>query len=410
MLRILTLAALWTLAWMPVSQAAIASKSENSTDWPQLRGPEHNGISRESGWQTHWPKEGPKALWKAEVGTGATAVAVFKGKLYAFGNKANQDLIGCYNAETGVKIWEKSYPCPNDPNLYEGGPNATPTVDGNFVYTLSKKGNIFCWDATTGNEIWKCDASKIAGAKPPTWGFSGAPLVEGNLLLLNVCSAGLALDKTTGSIKWKSGVEPGGYASPVAFTLNGQRTIALFAAKELIGLNPQDGKVVWTFPWKTDYDVNASDPIISGDKIFISSGYTSSGAVIHLGPGGPVEVWKNKELRAQTSNSVLWEGHLFGFDGNSNTKKAFLRCLEFQTGVKKWEQPLKGSLMLADGKLIILTPDGKLIVVEASSTGYTELGNAQVLNGHCWTAPVLSNGRVYCRDAVGMLVCLDVRK
>ena len=172
-----------------------------------------------------------------------------------------------------------------------------------------------------------------------------------------------------------------------------------------------DGKLVWEHPWKTEYDVNAAEPIISGDKVFISSGYNHGCALLQIKNGKATVVWENKVLKNHINSSVLFNGFLYGFDGNAGPKADF-RCVDWETGAIKWSE-LKlgaGALMIADGKLIIHTDKGDLITAEATADAFKPIGRAQVTGGRNWTTPVLSNGRIYCRNAKGDMVCLDARQ
>ncbi len=327
------------------------------------------------------------------------------------GNENNQDSVVCLDAGSGKQIWKHTYDCPLDPKYYEGGPSVTPTVDGDQVFTLSRKGDLFCLDAATGKVIWSKNIAKEVGAEIPTWGLAGSPLVEKNLLILNVGSAGTALDKATGKVVWSSGKEAGGYSTPVGCEFNGQRCVTLFGAKTVFALNASNGKKVWEHDWKTEYDVNASEPIIAGDKVFISSGYNHGGSLLQIQDGKATVLWENKNMRNQFNSSVLLDGFLYGFDGNTGPK-ADLKCVEFATGNVKWNQEKlgAGALMAADGKLIVLTDKGELIIAEASPAAFKPISRAQVTGGKNWTVPVLSHSKIYCRNAKGDLVCLDLKK
>ena len=378
-------------------------------EWPQWRGPSHDGISAEKGWTVQWPKEGPKQLWKVSVGLAYSSMAVQGGRVFTMGNVGGTDTVWCLEAATGKEIWKHSYACPSPPNVggYPG-PRATPTVEGGRVYTFSRKGHLFCLDAAKGTVVWQKDVKQESGSKPPQWDFSGSVLVYDKLLVLNVGSAGLAFDKATGNVAWKSGPAPAGYATPVPFDSNGQKGIAIFTANGLNAVNPADGKALWDFPWDTNYKVNSADPIFFGDKVFFSSGYDRGCAAISFGKAAPAKLWENKELCNHTSSSVGWNGHVYGFNGQISSAGA-LKCLDLQTGTAKWTQPnMMGSLQIADGKLVLLTTKGKLVVAEASPQAYKELASAQVLGGECWTAPVLAGGKVFCRNTEGDLVCLNV--
>jgi outer membrane protein assembly factor BamB len=280
---------------------------------------------------------------------------------------------------------------------------------------LSKDGDVIRFNAQTGDIIWHKNLSKESGFKHPRWHFSGSPLVVDDLIILNVGTTGVALKKADGSIAWQSDKEACGYATGVPFTAGGQKYIALMVSAEIVALKPTTGEVIWRFPWKTEYDINAADPIFSGDLMFISSGYNHGCALLKVDEKAATEIWQNKNMRNQVSNSVLCEGHLYGFDGQigmSGPGNGKLTCLNLETAQVKWSQEGMGTgtLMLADGKLIILSEDGKLVISEASPEGFKEISSAQILTYKCWTVPVLANGRIYARNAQGQLVCVDVKK
>jgi outer membrane protein assembly factor BamB len=397
-LKGLLLAFVLSMFFIPIAQAA---------DWPQWRGPDRDGISTESNWSVQWPSEGPPQLWQARVGQGYSSFAVSNGRLYTMGNINENDYVFCFDAATGVEIWKHSYPCSSrDPNGYHGA-RCTPTVDGNLVFTISREGHLFCLDAQTGQVNWAKNLRKDYRASPPKWGFSGSPLVEGNLLLVETGGRGasmVALDKFTGKEIWRNGSDAAGYSSPVAFSWAGERAVATFSARALVARRIRDGQELWRFPWRTSFDVNAATPIIKGDKAFISSGYNKGAALVDFSGRQPRAVWQSRNMRNHINSSVLYNGYLYGFDEND------LKCLEFETGREVWSQRRfgKGSLIVADGKLIVYNDSGRLAVAEASPDGYREISGAQVLGGRStWVAPVLSNGRIYCRSGE-TLVCLDV--
>lgn len=388
-----------------------------ATDWPQWRGPKRDGISTETGWATSWPKEGLKQVWKAEVGAGYGTVSVSKGRLYVIGNTADKDTVYCLEAGTGKEIWKFTYDCvAKDPNGYHGV-RSTPTVDGDLVFTTSRQGHLFCLTAADGKVKWSKEFGKDFGGKTPTWGFAISPLVEGGLLIVEPGGSGaavVALKKDTGEEVWKSEGAPAAYSSPIAYTLNGDRFVAVLSAQGGAGRRLSDGKTVWSFPWKTSYDVNAATPIVDGSKVFVSSGYGTGCALYDVATNPPREVYKNKNMRNHVNSCVLWKGYLYGFDESS------LKCLDFNTGEVKWSEGKygKGSLILADGKLLLYSERGQLGLAEASPAGYKELGFVQALQvrqsypggaaKQTWATPVLADGKIYCRSQDD-LVCLDAK-
>ncbi len=380
-----------------------------AADWPNYRGSDYDGISDETGWQSEWA-EAPEIAWKKSLGWGFASMAVSDGRVYAMGNVDDNDILYCYDAASGREIWKQSYPCELYKKMHEGGPCATPTVEGDSVYVLSKAGDALRFSAKTGGVIWRKNPAKELGIKPPTWHFSSSPLIVDDLVILNIGVSGVALNKADGSIAWKSKVGAAGYATAVPYTTSGKKCVLMFGGKEIFALVAGTGEILWRHAWKTSYDINSADPIVVGDMVFISSGYNKGCALLKIDGGKVTEVYNNKNMRNQCNCSVLWKGHVYGFDGQVGGKGK-LACMDVKTGQVKWAQGGlgTGSLMLVSGKLVVLGEKGKLAIVDASPAGYKELASAQVLKGKCWTVPVLANGRVYARNAAGDLVCVDVR-
>jgi outer membrane protein assembly factor BamB len=390
----------------------IAWSSVNASDWPRWRGPDLDGISKETGWSPKALALEPKILWRARLGTGFASFAVADGRVYSTGNTADTDTLFCFDAETGREIWKYSHPEPLDPKYYDGGTSITPTVDGDTVFLLSRKGELASLNAATGKVNWKKNLAREVGARIPQWGFGGSPLVRGDMLVVNVGEFGTALNKKTGKVVWTTGREEAGYATPVPFEISGKKGLAVFGGKELAALDPLTGNVQWTYRWKTEYDVNAADPIFSGDKVFISSGYGTGGGLLDLSTGRPKEVWANKNMHNMFNSAVLIGGHLYGISGQAGKSgDSGLACVEFATGKLKWlEKSLMfGAMAAATDKLIVIGEKGELVIAEANPNQFTALSRAQVLGGKCWTTPVLANGRVYVRNARGDMVCVDVK-
>lgn len=379
-------------------------------DWLHYRGPAQNGMSPEKGWTAKLPASGPKVLWKAALGTGTAGVTVSGDRAFSAGNIEGKDIIYCLDVKTGKQLWRHEYPLPLDPNMFEGGPRATPTVDGDRVYTVSHQGDLWCLD-TSGKKLWSHHYQKDFGGRRPQWGYAGSATVEGNLVFLDVGGKGsstVALDKTSGEVAWKSGDDEAGYASPVVATIGGVKTVVMFKAAHLVGLDAKDGHELWRNEWKTSYDVNAATPIVVGDRILITSGYNHGAALVEIKGGRAHEVWKNKELRSQINSPVIVAGSIFGIDGDAGNGN--LVCVDFATGESKWtEKTVKGgSLIAADGKLLVLTSKGELVIAEALPSGFKPISRAQVMSKRCWVQPTLVNGRLFVKNNEGDLACLDL--
>ena len=400
----------------PIAFAALACvllvpAIARADDWPMFRGPSRDGISAETGWRSTWPAT-PKTMWKASVGEGFSSITVKSGRVYTLGNADGKDTVWCLDAESGKPVWKHEYAAPRMGEVKPDypGPRATPTVDGGVVYTVSRDGQAFCLDAASGKVKWAVNLIKDHGIGLPSWGFSSSPLVHGKMLIFNANAGGAAIDKENGKLIWKSADGEGSYDTPAVFEQGGRQRLAMFNATEAVCTDAATGEILWRIPWKTSWKTHAADKIVHDGKMFISSAYNFGCALLDVKAIPPKEIWRNKEMKNHFSTSVLYKGHLYGIDGNVE-RGAVLKCIEFATGTPKWEAEEFGfgSLMLADGKLIILTGSGALVIAEATPEKHKELARAQVLGGRCWTSPVLANGRIYCRNEAGDLVCVDVK-
>ena len=380
-----------------------------AADWPHWRGPQHNGISSEADWNTQWPTSGPKVLWKAQVGLGFSSFVIADGRVFTTGHADGQDTVFCLDSATGKVNWKHSYPADLGDKYYEGGTSATPAVEGNRVYHLSRWGDTFCFNAASGKVVWQTNVQKDTGANIPDWGFAGAPLLHGNLVILNVGRAGCALDKATGKLVWKSDEDNAGYSNPLLRSHTGGTEVILGSGRSYLAVKPEDGTLLWEHRWNTSYGVNAADPIIDGDRVLISSGYNKGAALLKFDGSMPVQLWQARDFRNQFNSSVLVAGHVYGID-HDESKDASLKCLDLETGKVRWTEESVGfgSLIAVSNKLLVLTSKGELIVAHASPEKFNVISRAKVLDGKCWSQPVLANGHIYVRNAAGHVVCFDV--
>jgi len=376
-----------------------------ASDWGRWRGPDGNGVSSEKGWKPQ-AVAAAKVRWKASLGKGHSCMAVSAKRLYTMGNPGGNDVVYCLDAETGKEVWKYSYPC--DQGNFEG-PRSTPVVDGDHVYTLSREGHAFCFEAATGKIVWQKNLIKDFGAANITWGFAASPLIVDKAVVYNARSSGLAVDKLTGEKLWQGGGGQCGYAAPVRFTHKGKDSLAFFSFKEVVVVDAQTGEKQLSHPWETQYDVNAADPIYFDGKLFITSGYEKGCTLLDLTGKNVKQVWENQNMRGHFASPIYLDGHIYGVDGN--TGQGQLRCLEAKSGKVKWTQ--KGgfeNLIIVSGMILAIDKNGTLVVAEANDKAFRETAKAVVLNGKAknWTAPVLANGFIYCRNSDGDLVCIDV--
>ncbi|HKH49088.1 MAG TPA: PQQ-binding-like beta-propeller repeat protein [Thermoanaerobaculia bacterium] len=388
---------------------AAGADPSTGTDWPQFRGPQQNGVSLEKGLLRSWPESGPKILWKKPIGSGFSTVTVVGDALYTMAVEGESEMAYRLRASDGEVVWRMPLG-PVFPEIFGNGPRSTPLVEKDVVYVLSATGRLHALKMKDGSRLWEMDLVKELGSPTPQRGFATSPLVDGDLLLLEAGGtegrAVVALDKTTGKIRWSALNGEPGYATPVAVTIDGVRQYVFVRGEgDIVSLRP-DGKVHWQHPWRAG--AIASPLFLPPNRIFASATDDAGAVLVEIGQAeGKAtvrEVWNNRLMKNHFSSSVLYEGHIYGFDNAS------LKCIVAETGEQKWVQRGygKGSLIAADGLLYILSDQGQLILAEATPEGFREKGKAQVLEGRTWTAPVLSHGRLYLRNDKEMIV-VDVR-
>lgn len=390
----------------------------NAADWPHWRGPDYNGISKETGWLDSSPDAQITVVWQKPISAGCSSVVVRGDRLYTMSNpgvaedeKTHRDIVYCLDAATGSVIWEQSYPCGlNFKSNTPPGPFATPAISGDVLYTCGRAGDVHCMNLSDGKILWHRNLKTEMGFAPPfNGGFSSSPLVWEDLVIVNAGLHGLALDKKDGKTVWASSGESSGMATPVPYRHGGRNFVALFTAEGIEGIDPRAGKHLWSFPWVTKYKSNAADPVVFDGKVFIGA-YNSEGcALVDFSGEKPVAVWKNQNLENHYAASILWQGHLYGFDITA------LKCVEFSTGQTKWALEEgsglngRGSLIMADGKLILLSEKGVLAVIAATPEKFSPILQKQILETRCYTPPTLANGKIYVRNARGDLACVVIR-
>ena len=381
-----------------------------STGWPQWLGPDRNGISPETGLFGEMPSF--EEAWRVQAGKGFSGLSIVGDRIYTMYIHSGEEYAVCLNAGNGEVLWRTR----TDDVLVErqggDGPRATPTVDGGTVYVFSAQGKLHALDSQTGSQQWHRDLVREFGSQRPRWGFCASPLVAGDLVLIEAGGKGgrslVAFDKVSGEVAWTTGSDNPGYSSPIAATIGQTRQAVFFTGYGLISVAPQRGRVLWKHPWTTSHDVNAATPVfIPPNRFFISSGYGTGGTVVEVaatdGRYQVAEVWRNKNMKNHFATSIYYEGHLYGFDGS------ILKCLDAETGAETWKTRGygKGTLIVADGHLVILGERGNLGVAAATPEGFVEKANTRVFRSKCWTAPALADGRLYLRDE-SEIVCINV--
>ena len=386
--------------------------SAPAAPWPFYRGLEYDGKSPETEFVKTWDSDGPKIAWRADVGVGASSMVAVDGKVITMGNKDDFDVVTCLDPDTGKVLWTHRYPCKFEGRQFEGGTSATPTIEGDRVYTAAYDGQIFCLSLESGQVLWTSHLVRELGGKPSRWMYATSPLVIGDLVILDTGADGdstVALNKMTGAKVWGSGSDGAGYSTPIPFKQGETDALMLFKAKHMVAYELATGRELWRVPWETQYDVNASSPIALDGSVLVSAGYrTGRASLLRLTDGTPETVWTNDEMKTRMSSVVVHNDHVYGITED----RARLLCLDLKTGEIAWEQRgfgQYGTLLIADDTIIALTDSGDLVLAAADPTEYRELARAKVLDKRCWVHPTLSDGRLYCRNNEGDLVCIDLR-
>ena len=391
--------------------ASVALAQSNAANWPQWRGPNRDGVSKETGLLKQWPAEGPALVWQATgAGRGYSSFSVANGRLFTMGLRGDREFVVAFDVATGKEAWATPHGSAfrNDRG---DGPRGTPTVDGDRVYALGGNGDLSVLDARTGKIVWTKNVLREFGGRNITWGISESPLVIGNKVLVNPGGPGasiVALNKSDGAVIWKSQSDTAGYSSAIPLDVNGKTQVIFFTSKRAVGLDLNDGRLLWEYERPANNVANVATPIARANRVFISSDYGTGGGVVEIKPDGTAqEIWFTKDMRNHHSSSVLVGDHLYGFSS------AILTAVKFDTGEIAWRDRSvgKGSLVYADGRLYCFSENGVMGLVEATPTGYVEKGRFRIQQGSLptWTHPVVAGGRLYLRDQ-DTIYAYDVRQ
>lgn len=368
--------------------------------WPQWRGPNRDGISKETGLLKQWPAEGPPLVWKASgAGRGYSSFSIANGRLYTMGLRGDREFVIAFDIANGKEAWATPHASAfrNDRG---DGPRGTPTIDGDRVYALGGSGDLSAMDARTGRIIWTKNVLREFGGSNITWGISESPLVVGNKVLVNAGGRNasiVALNKENGTVIWKSQSDEAGYSSAIPLQLNGGTQVIFFTAERAVGLDVSDGRLLWEYARPSNNVANVATPIARGNRVFISSDYGTGGGVVEIKADGKAqEIYFTKDMRNHHSSSVLVGDHLYGFSG------AILTAMRFDTGEIAWRDRSvgKGALVYADGHLYCFSENGVVGLVEATPAGYREKGRFRIQQDSLptWSHPVVAGGRLYLRD------------
>jgi glucose dehydrogenase len=389
-----------------------------AADWPQHLGPTRNGVSTETGLIDTWTKEGPSQLWDKKLGAGFSSPVVAGGRVIIFHRVGDKEVVECLDAANGKERWKFDYETKyTDDFGFDEGPRSTPLIAGDFVYTLGADGDLHCLKMADGSKVWHRNVNKDYQVKKGFFGVGTSPLLEDGKLLVNVGGkeAGIiAFDAANGKEIWKATKDPASYSSPTAATVNGTRHVIFLTREGVVSLDPANGKVRFQKQWrsKNPNSVNAATPLVVDDQLFVSACYDTGALLGRVSDDKLAEIWKSEDAMSNHYNTAIpYKGYIYGIDGRQDIGIAQLRCIELKSGNVRWSRSPYGcaSLILAEGRLIVLNEKGELLLIEASPDGYKEKARAALLEKPCRGSLALSDGRLFARDPK-RLVCWSLKK
>jgi outer membrane protein assembly factor BamB len=389
----------------------------SADDWPQWLGPTRDGVSTVK--VAPW-KEAPRVVWQQAVGAGHSSPIVAGGRVFLHVKSKDKDEeeIAAFDAKSGKELWRQAYPRAPFKSPFGVGPRATPLVSGDKLYTFGVTGVLTCWQATDGKQVWQVDTTRDFKPASLVFGVSCSPLIEGDLLLVNVGGPGasiVAFKKETGEVAWKVLDDKASYSSPVAIGKGKERQVVFFTHEGVTGISPADGKALWKFPLVDKLSESSTTPVLAGD-LLIASSVTTGSACLKLeskdGAPGFSEAWKSPGLTCYISTPAVVGDHVYMVTGTIiPPPSATLRCVEAKTGKVLWSRPDTGKyhaalVRTADNKLLMLDDDGGLALFDPDPSGYKELARSKVC-GPTWAHPALVDGRLTVRDNK-TLICLQM--
>ena len=390
-------------------------------DWLQWGGAGRNFMPEATGLASSWPPGGPKRLWTRPLGEGHSAILAEGGRIYTMyrplqrsGERRGQDrgqeeVVLALDAASGKTAWEFTYPAPTSGlDFSQGaGPHATPLISGNLIYATSTRKELFALDKATGKVVWSHDFLKEYGAPPPGRGYACSPTLHNGTIIVTVGGRGQAVaafNQQTGALVWKAGDFDESPASPLLVDVDGQRQLVLFAGDKVAGLDPANGRVLWSHPHKTDWGLNISTPVWSSANhlLFVSSAYSTGSRALELrqaaGKTTVAEQWFSGRMRVHIGTVINLGDYVYASSGDFGP--SFLSAVDLKSGKIAWQDRSfsRAQLLYADGKLIVLDEDGHLGLATISPQGLKVLSRAPALSSVAWTPPTLAGTTLYVRD------------
>lgn len=399
-------------------------------NWPFIRGENFDGQSQESGLLDAWPSSGPPVLWTRELGQGYSSFVAWDDRIATQYQTLAGQFVACLKADTGKTLWQHRYDWPHETAGVYPGPRATPTYADGRVYFAAPNGLIGCITANEGTLLWSRNPTVEFKGQGTDFGYSCAPTVVDGMVLLPIGGRGasmIALDATDGSLVWRAGDDAASYTPAYPITLHERRCVLGYLQNTLVCHDLATGELILRYVLSSGYDEHSAWPIYAEPYLWISSPFKAGSELLEFttDEDGPVRtVWKSTRMSNDIFSSVLVDGAIYGFDLHEAQAKThrpsrgeFL-CQDLMTGEELWsvgdpqqrhspgtstigDEPRIGhaTVIVADGKLIMLNDTGELILARVNRDRYEELARLTVLGGEmCWTQPTLHRGRLFVRN------------
>lgn len=423
----------WSLLMM--AALAVGLPAAQADDWPQWRGPTRDGVWRETGVVEKFKSSSLKPSWRVPISSGYSGPTVADGRVYVTDRVEEPkqiERVHCFDCKTGKKIWSHKYDCPYRDISYTAGPRAAVTIDEGRAYSLGAMGNLFCFNAASGEILWQHDLDREYKVRMPIWGLAAAPLIEGNLVILQVGGEEaclVAFDKVSGTERWRALQDDASYSAPIVIEQAGRRVLVCWTGQHVVGLNPADGKLLWNWPFPPSQMVlSIATPVVEKDHLFVTAFYDGS-LMLRLDETKPAveKIWRRVGKDEQHTDSLqsimvtpyLKDNYVYGVDSYGE-----LRCLEADTGDRVWESsgPIPSDrrgnprmrrwfnihMVENHGKIWMFTERGDLIISRLSPKGYEEISRAKVIEptrvqlnergGVCWSHPAFAYRHVFARN------------
>jgi len=380
------------------------SQQSESTSWNQFRGSNRSGVSPENALPDILPESGPELLWKKEIGSGFSEITISGDRIYTMLSEetdsiSGSEYIAAFDAKTGNAIWRTKV----DSLFFDtfgNGPRSTPAIGEDNIYSFSSYGKLTANSKEDGKTIWQVGFISEFGSTLPQWAFSSSPVLVDNTLIIEAggtdSRAFIGFDKNSGKVLWTKGSGISSYNSPVVAEIDGKTNIIFANQTTLYSFN-SIGDTLWTYNMTMNGPM-AMPVVFDSNKIFISTVRSAGFSIVEVNNNTVKELINSGTMKNDFSSSLYYDGCIYGFN------VAALQCISARTGEKKWTKRGfgKGSLILVDDKLLVLSDKGKLIQVKATPEAYTEQGSFQAIDGKSWTAPSFAEGKLYVRNLTEM--------